>query len=61
MYKREIDLMDDAIFPKESIYIDKENPKSGSLKVQRIDKTDEEIIAAVTAEMTGTFGVELEP
>ena len=61
MYKREIDLMDEAVFPKESIYIGKENPKASSKSIPRVDKSDEEIIAAVTADMINTLGAELEP
>ena len=61
MYKRNIDLMDNTLFPKNSIYIDKENPKSDARRIPRVAKSDEEIIAAVTAEMTNTLGAELEP
>ena len=52
MYKRTIDLMDESVFPKESIYIAKEN--------LRVDKSDEDIISAVTSEMINILGVELE-
>ena len=61
MYERNIDLMDETVFPKESIYIGKENPKSGSKSIPRVDMSDEDIIVAVTAEMENTLGVELEP
>jgi len=60
-YENKYDLMDQNLFPKDSIYILKENPKSGSVLLPRIEKSDEEIVAAVTAEMCNSLGVELEP
>ena len=60
-YENKYDLMDQNIFPKESIYILKENPKADSRKFPRVDKTDEEIVAAVVSEMNSSLGVELEP
>ena len=61
MYKRNIDLMDESIFPRESIYLVKENPNSNSANVSRVEKSNEEIINAVTAEMSCTLGGDLEP
>ena len=60
-YENKYDLMDQNLFPKDSIYIFKENPKSDALRLPRIEKSDEEIVAAVTAEMCNSLGVELEP
>ena len=61
MYERKIDLMDESVFPKDSLYIAKENPRDDSKIIPRVDKSDDEIIAAVTAEMIDTLGAELEP
>ena len=61
MYNREINLMDETIFPKQSIYLAKENPNLNSNKIVRKTKSDEEIIAAVTAEMADSLGENLEP
>lgn len=49
--------MDESTFPKKSIYLDKENFNSCSNKVSRKEKTDEEIINAVTAEMSDCFPI----
>jgi len=61
MYKREIDLMDETVFPRESIYLAKENPNPRSREIPRQVISDEEIIAAVTSDMENSLGVELEP
>jgi hypothetical protein len=61
MYERTIDLMDENVFPRESIYLSKENPNPNSRRIPREAKSDEEIIASVTAEMINSLGVELEP
>jgi hypothetical protein len=61
MYNRNIDLMDEAVFPKESIFLAKENPNKNSINVQRIEISDEEIIKAVTADMSNSLGADLEP
>jgi hypothetical protein len=60
LYQRTIDLMDESVFPRESIYIGKENPKADSIVIPREDKSDEDIIAAVTTEMVNTLGADLE-
>ena len=60
-YENKYDLMDKDVFPPASIYIDKDNPKSDASKRVRVDKSDEEIAAAVTAEMVDSLGVGLEP
>jgi hypothetical protein len=60
MYERTIDLMDEAVFPRQSIYLAKENPNVNSQKIRREEKSDEEIIRAVTAEMINSLGEDLE-
>ena len=53
--------MDESLFPRNSIYLSKENPKSPiSIPIPRVSKTDDEIIAAVTEDMADTLGAELE-
>jgi hypothetical protein len=61
MYKRNIDLMDETIFPRESIYLTKENPNPNARQISRETISDEEIIEAVTAEMINSLGEDLEP
>ncbi|MDR0503308.1 MAG: hypothetical protein LBH16_08310 [Treponema sp.] len=61
MYKRDINLMDETVFPRESIYLAKENPNPNSIKIPRKEKSDEEIIMAVTADMSNSLGENLEP
>jgi hypothetical protein len=61
MYTRKIDLMDEITFPRESIYLAKENPNYNSSKISRKEKSDEEIIMAVTADMCNSLGEDLEP
>lgn len=60
-YENNYDLMDQKKFPNDSSYAFKENPKKGTLGVRRVDKSDEEIVAAVTAEMKDTLGTKVEP
>lgn len=61
-YQNTYDLMDEAVFPRDSIYLVKENPKFAvSQSIARFAKTDEEIIASVSQDMAGTLGAELEP
>ena len=60
MYKRNIDLMDEAVFPRESIYLAKENPNRYATNIPRKEKSDEEIIKAVTADMSNSLGENLE-
>jgi len=61
MYKRDIDLMDETVFPRDSIYLSKENPNRYSTNIPRKEKSDEEIIMAVTADMSNSLGEHLEP
>jgi len=61
MYERKINLMDETVFPRESIYLAKENPNSYSKKIPREEKSDEEIIMAVTTDMSNSLGEDLEP
>jgi hypothetical protein len=60
MYERKIDLMDEAAFPRESIYLAKENPNLNSRNIPRKVKSDDEIVTSVTAEMKSSLGEELE-
>jgi hypothetical protein len=55
MYSRKIDLMDEVTFPRESIYLAKENPNINSSRISRNEKSDEEIIMAVTADMSNSL------
>jgi len=60
MYDRTVDLMDESVFPRQSIYLAKENPNKNSNKIPRKAKSDEEIVTAVSAEMVNSFGEDLE-
>ena len=59
-FENKYDLMNQKLFPNDSQYIFKENPKKSSQGVPRVAKSDEEIIAAVTAEMKDTLGTKVE-
>jgi len=61
MYERNIDLMDESVFPRQSIYLTKENPNKNSKSIIRKEVPDEEIIRSVTAEMINSLGEDLEP
>jgi len=61
MYKRTIDLMDESVFPRQSVYLAKENPNRNSSRIPREEKSDEEIVRAVSAEMINSLGEGLEP
>ncbi len=61
MYERKIDLMDKSVFPNRSIYLSKENPNLNSQSVPRVDKSDNEIVKAVTDDMINSLGESLEP
>jgi len=61
MYERTVDLMDESVFPRQSIYLSKENPNKNSNKIRREEKSDEEIIKAVSAEMVDSLGENFEP
>ena len=52
--------MNEAVFPRQSIYLAKENPNVNSQKIRREEKSDEEIIRAVTAEMINSLGEDLD-
>jgi len=61
MLSRNVNLMDETVFPRESIYLAKDNPNSNSINIPRKEKSDEEIIMAVTADMSNSLGEDLEP
>jgi hypothetical protein len=61
MYERTIDLMDETVFPRQSIYLAKENPNKNAKNILREEISDEEIIRSVTAEMVNSLGEDLEP
>ena len=52
--KNKYDLMDQELFPNNSDYIFKENPRVGTPRVSRAAKSDEDIIEAVTNVMLNT-------
>jgi hypothetical protein len=61
-YRHNFDFMDEKLFPRSSIYLAKENPnKYLSNPITRVDRSDEDIIKAVSEDMAGTLGAELEP
>ena len=61
-YQNPYNLMDESLFPRDSIYLSKENPNIPiTEQIPRVLKTDAEIIAAVAEDMAGTLGAELEP
>jgi hypothetical protein len=56
-YKRTINLMDESVFPRKSLYAQKENPKIGITdNVQPVKQTNDEIIDYVSKEMLNTLG-----
>jgi hypothetical protein len=56
-YERDIDLMNESLFPRDSLYTQKRNPKKSiTTDVHRIEQTNDEIIAFVTKEMSDTLG-----
>jgi hypothetical protein len=58
-YKRNIDLMNKSVFPVDSLYVQKKNPKmSGTENVLPAKQTNDEIIDFVAKEMSDTLGVE---
>ena len=59
-YENKYNLMDPKIFPNDSNYTFKENPKKGAQEVKRVTKSNEEIIAAVAAEMKDSLGSKVE-
>jgi hypothetical protein len=61
MYERTMDLMDETVFPRQSIYLAKENPNKNAKSIPREEISDEEIIRSVTAEMVNSLGEDLEP
>jgi hypothetical protein len=61
-YERNIDLMDESLFPTHSFYAQKRNPKrSITTSVSQVDQTNDEIIKFVTKEMSDTLGNSHEP
>jgi hypothetical protein len=56
-YERNIDLMDESLFPMDSLYVQKRNPKKSiTTGVHRVEQTNDEIIDFVAKEMSGTLG-----
>jgi hypothetical protein len=56
-YKRTIDLMDESLFPGDSRYVQKKNPKvSMTIDAHRVDQTNEEIVDFVVKELFETLG-----
>jgi phosphopantetheine adenylyltransferase len=56
-YERKIDLMDESLYPMDSLYAQKRNPKESiTTGVRRVDQTNDEIIEFVTKEMSATLG-----
>jgi hypothetical protein len=49
------------LFPENPSILAKENPNSNSSKISRKEKSDEEIIMAVTADMSNSLEEDLEP
>jgi hypothetical protein len=56
-YERTIDFMDKSLFPLDSLYAQKKNPKKSiTTDVHRIEQTNDEIVDFVTEEMSDTLG-----
>jgi hypothetical protein len=56
-YERKLDLMDESIFPIRPTYAQKKNPnKAITFDRKPIQLSEEEIIEAVSKEMSGTMG-----
>jgi hypothetical protein len=56
-YERYIDLMDEALFPRDFLYARKKNPKEPvSRDSLRVELTNNEIIDFVAGEMSETLG-----
>jgi hypothetical protein len=56
-YERRIDLMDESLFPRDSRYAQKKNPKESITRdARQVEQTNDEIIAFVTKEMSETMG-----
>jgi hypothetical protein len=56
-YERKIDLMNESIFPRDSLYAQKKNPKESITKtVAPVSQTNQEIIDHVINEMSDTLG-----
>jgi hypothetical protein len=61
-YERHVDLMDESLFPSDSQYVQKRNPKKSITRdIPRVDQTNDEIIEFVTKEMSDTLGNNYEP
>jgi phosphopantetheine adenylyltransferase len=55
-YERRIDLMNESFFPRDSLYVQKKNPKvSITTDVRRVEQTNDEIIDFVTKEMSNAL------
>lgn len=56
-YERTIDLMDEKVFPGETLYAQKKNPKTSiAMDIAPMDQTDEAIADFVINEMSDTLG-----
>jgi hypothetical protein len=55
-YERTIDLMDEAVFPGETLYAQKKNPKKSTKSISPVDQTNDEIAEFVINEMSDTLG-----
>jgi hypothetical protein len=61
-YERRVDLMNESLFPRDSLYAQKKNPKASiTTDIHRVDQTNDEIIEFVTVEMSETLGDIHEP
>jgi hypothetical protein len=57
MYERTLDLMDESVFPRESFYAQKKNPKSElTTNIAQQEYENQEIIDYITEEMKDTLG-----
>lgn len=57
VYSNEIDLMDEKLFPRDSEYRRKKNPKRGVARsIIRAEISDDEIIKSVSESMANSLG-----
>ncbi|MGP1458940.1 MAG: hypothetical protein ACTTKL_06495 [Treponema sp.] len=57
VYGKEINLMDEKLFPRDSEYRRKKNPKKGVTRpIVRTEISDEEIIKSVSESMANSLG-----
>jgi hypothetical protein len=56
-YERNVDLMNKSLFPTDSLYVQKKNPKTSITEnIYPVEQTNNEIIDFVTKEMSDTLG-----